>query len=196
MQGEIYLPISYVAEYAYCPRSSFLLLVDTPAYREDNYYMQDGKSEHTHLEHEKLIQRGSTQLISALKVKSEELRITGKLDYLKIISDGSYIPVEFKRGKKRESHAHQMQLALLALCLEEQFPENSVNEGEVYFTGSKEKISYLLNEDVKNEAKSICDYILRSLPNPEYFKRILNQKCTGCCFQNLCFEEDYELFNF
>lgn len=195
MQGETYLPISYVAEYAYCPRSSFLLLVDTPVYREENIYMQDGKTEHTHLEHEKIIKRGSTKLISALKVKSENFHLTGKLDYLKITSDGTYIPIEFKRGAKRESKAHHVQLALLALCLEEQFPSKLIKDAEIYFTGSKEKLNYIIDDETKSAAKSICECIWQCLPDPKQFQRVMNHSCIGCCFYDLCHEEMYELSN-
>jgi len=56
---------------------------------------------------------------ASTKIFSERLSIIGKTDILEFHESGEIIPVELKRGKTRKSTMHEIQLALMALCLRE-----------------------------------------------------------------------------
>lgn len=63
--------------------------------------------------------------LHALPLYSEKYGLNGKADIVEIRCD-EVIPVEYKKGKKREFDNDNIQLAAQALCLEEMF-ETQIN---------------------------------------------------------------------
>lgn len=184
------LSIAYLAEYAYCPRSSYYLFIEAPRSRDENPFIQSGRLAHQKVDEGYIHSKGTKKVKSSFRVFSDSLNIIGKIDLVEFYEDGRIIPVELKRGKKRESKMHQIQLALMALCLKEMFPENIIEEGAIFFTEDRQKKAIPFTQDLLKEAEIIALTVLEKAGKgliPADFPMQKDDRCKGCCFYNLCY---------
>ncbi len=184
------LPLSFIAEYEYCPRSAYYLLVDAPKSREENNFIQSGREEHQAVDEGYKASKSSKKIETSVRIFSEKFHISGKTDILEFYQNGEIIPVELKRGKVRHSSTHQIQLALMALCLREMFPENKIEKGAVFFTQDRQKEEVLFSEELLKKAENLANMVFEKTmnsPKPRHFPRIKDSRCQGCCFYDLCY---------
>ena len=185
-----FLPLSFIAEYTYCPRSSYHLLVDAPKSREENEFIQSGRDAHLKVDEGYKASKSSKKVETSVRIFSEEFGISGKADILEFYEYGEIIPVELKRGKKRVSSIHQTQLALMALCLQEMFPKNYVNQGAVFSTQDRHKEKIIFSPELLKSAKDLANTLANKTLNgldPRMFPLQKDERCRGCCFHDLCY---------
>lgn len=184
------IPVSFVAEYAFCPRSAYYLLTDIPRYRDENEYIQNGRFVHQKVDKGYTFHKKAKKIVSSLHVFSEKFGLSGKVDYVEFFEDGEIVPVEIKRGKKRNSKMHQMQLALLGLCLKDMFPKLEVARGAVFFSGDRQKMWIPLTDDVLLAAVNLANEVNQKDQvglDPRNFPMRKTLGCKGCCFYHLCY---------
>jgi CRISPR-associated exonuclease Cas4 len=102
------LPLSLLNDLLYCPRRAALKMVE--GWREANEHTVLGDIVHEHadlLGYE--VAKGVT-LLRALPVWSERLGLSGKCDIVEQRADGSLVPVEYKKGKRRQFENDDAQL--------------------------------------------------------------------------------------
>lgn len=184
-------PLSFVAEYEYCPRSAFWLLTEAPRYRDENEYIQDGREAHEVLENNYFRSNKEKIVQSSVRVFSETYFLNGKIDVLETIkATGEIMPIEFKRGKTRDNSMHKMQLFLSAICLEEMFPKKIIKTGGIFFTGDRKKIFFDITNEDKAKAKHLALEVWEKMQlgiHPKDFPMQKDERCNGCCFWDLCF---------
>jgi CRISPR-associated protein Cas4 len=83
------------------------------------------------------VARGVT-LLRALPVWSERLALSGKCDIVERHVDGTLVPVEYKKGRRRTFENDDAQLCAQALCLEEML-DSPVRKGAVFHAQSKRR---------------------------------------------------------
>jgi CRISPR-associated exonuclease Cas4 len=184
------LPLSFIAEYKYCPRSSYYLITDTPKSREENNFIQSGREVHQKVDEGYKASKSSKKIESSVRIFSEEFGISGKIDILEFYENGEIIPVELKRGLKRINSTHQIQLALTALCLHEMFPKNHIRQGAIFFTKDRQKEKIIFSAELLDEARNIALNIILKTKNglnPKDFPLQKDGRCDGCCFYDLCY---------
>jgi CRISPR-associated exonuclease Cas4 len=185
------IPLSFVAEYAYCPRSAYWLLVDAPKVRDENVYIQDGRAGHQPSDAGYVVARKDKKCTSGMRVFSDELGISGKADMVEWNKDGSLSVIEYKRGKLRHNRMHDMQLALLALCLEEMFPQKKIQRAQVYFFQDKKRREVILSFELLKKARVLTEEMrvkMQTDLSSKEFPRKKGEHCQGCCFQSFCFD--------
>lgn len=183
------IPLSYIAEYSYCPRSSYYLLIETPILRDENTFIQSGRKVHEKVDKEYSRSKNGAIYKSSVRVFSSKLGISGRIDVLEF-QDKFISPVEFKRGKSRDSKMHKIQLALIALCLKEMYPEKNIKNGYIFFSEDKVKKEVKLDDELLDKAKNIAIFIQdrnKKMLNPQDFPMNKTSGCKGCCFYDLCF---------
>lgn len=115
------IAISALQHYAYCPRQFALIHLEQAW--SDNHFTAQGNVLHERVDSQEAETRGSKRSERSVEVRSEALGLYGKLDLLEVFSptDGSksYIPVEYKRGKRKAMDWDRIQLCAQVLCLEE-----------------------------------------------------------------------------
>ena len=185
------IPLSFVAEYAYCPRSAYWLLVDAPKVRDENIYIQDGRAEHRPSDAGYKVKRKEKKCESAMHVFSDTLGISGRVDMVEWYEDGSLGVIEYKRGKFRKNIMHDMQLALLTLCLKEMFPRKIIRKAQIYFFEDKKRrkvnLSSVLLKNARLLVKEVHSKMQEDLSS-KCFPLKKGKHCKGCCFQNFCFD--------
>ncbi len=185
------IPLSFIAEYAYCPRSTYYLLTDAPRVRDENTYIQDGRAAHRVVDKPYTRHRNALRVQSSLRIYSRQYGISGVVDVVEFYPHNVIVPVEFKRGKKRTNPAHRQQLALQALCLREMFSSSHLTYGEIFFTGDRQRKRYTLGDDEQKEAIVLADAVYKRLQkdllDPHDFPQHRDARCDGCCFRDLCY---------
>jgi CRISPR-associated exonuclease Cas4 len=115
------IAISALQHYAYCPRQFALIHLEQAW--SDNHFTAQGNVLHERVDSQEAETRGNKRSERSVQVHSERLGLHGKLDLLEILkdTDGSkrYIPVEYKRGKRKVMDWDRIQLCAQAMCLEE-----------------------------------------------------------------------------
>jgi CRISPR-associated exonuclease Cas4 len=95
-------------------------------------------------------------------------------------------PVEFKRGREKESDVDRVQLCAQALCLEEMMGV-TIEQGQIYYLQEHRRKDVLFNEAIRNETIGLIArirYIEKSGKTPPalYAKR----KCDNCSLVDIC----------
>ncbi len=182
-QERVYLPVSLVAEVAYCPRNAYLRLIQGEERR--NWFMVKGHLEETLRQHapRRTLPDGTQRVYSVL-LGSETLNLIGVVD-LVILGDQP-VPVEFKTGRYTESHpAHDVQVCLQGMLLEEHL-QKPVPFGFVYYTASRKRRQVVLSEVLRQRALDLLEDARRILegewvPEPE-----LREECARCALYEVC----------
>jgi CRISPR-associated protein Cas1 len=179
------LPISSVAEVAYCPRNFYYRVVEGA--RDTNVHMIEGSGEAERRAMRQHLARADTDEWREVWVTSERLGIIGKVDALR--RGETLVPVEFKHGELRDSLHDDIQVAALGLALEEETGE-SIVEGVIYYGGSKRSRRVLLDDTLRDavmqmirQARSIVDS--GSIPPP-----VADERCYGCALFARCQPEE------
>ena len=128
--------ISWISEYAYCPRRFFLRIFEQN--NAENGPLIEGRLAHKRVDQPIIEKRGTNVKVSRLVVHSDKYKMHGICDSIEFTEDpeGAYIDflnarryqvclIEYKHGKSRDEVEYNLQLTAQALCLEEMFHEYS-----------------------------------------------------------------------
>ena len=178
--------ISALQHYAYCPRQ-FALIHVAQAW-DENYYTDHGNLLHERVDSCEPEQRGNVRFERGVAVKSEQLKITGKLDLLEIEGQPPvrYFPVEYKRGKPKIESWDKIQLCAQALCLEE-MRDITIDNGALWYWQVRKREQVSLDDDLRAEtiaAITGAHTILNSgkTPPPTTHRK----RCRACSLVDLC----------
>jgi CRISPR-associated exonuclease Cas4 len=130
------LPLSLLNDYLYCPRRAALKIVE--GWRAANEHTERGDIVHEHADIPGYEVAKGAKLLRALPVFSDRLGLNGKCDIVEQRPDGTFYPVEFKKGKRRQFENDDAQLCAQALCLEEMFGI-TIERGAVFHADSKRR---------------------------------------------------------
>ena len=183
-------PLSFIAEYEYCPRSAFWLLTNAPRVRDENDFIQSGRAAHQVVDEKYFRSKNTKKIESSVRIFSEKFGISGVIDVVEFSQKGNkleIIPVEFKRGKIRKNTMHETQLALAAICLREIFPDSKIERAAIFFTEDRQKREILLTPEKIKTAEHLAKMIQEKELLPKNFPMQKDAKCKGCCFRALCF---------
>ena len=179
------LSIAYLAEYLYCQRASFYFLTGSENGEEENPYIQRGRGVHAKIDLPGKRYREGFEERKGVFVKSFELGLIGKTDLLRIYED-EIVPVEYKSGDHKVTEYHQFQLALQALCIQEQL-HKPVKKGYVYFYQVNQLQEYDL-ESYYSKAIDTLQEVREKLKSEDItqFKQINKPSCVNCSFYDIC----------
>jgi len=178
--------ISALQHYAYCPRQFALIHVEQVW--ADNYFTAHGNVLHERVDSCEPEQRGNVRYERGVAVKSQKLRLTGKLDLLEVEGKPptKYFPVEYKRGKPKTEDWDKIQLCAQALCLEEMRGVH-VDEGALWYWQVRKREPVLLNDPLRHVTLAAIEGAHKVLasgntPPPTEQKK----RCRACSLVDLC----------
>jgi CRISPR-associated exonuclease Cas4 len=178
------LPLSLLNDFLYCQRRAALKIVE--GWRSTNQHTARGDIVHEHADlpgYE--VAKGAT-LLRALPVFSERLGLNGKCDIVEQRPDGSYFPVEFKVGRRREFENDDVQLCAQALCLEEMLGV-TIPRGAIFHAQSKRRREVEFDADLRaRTAQAVADLhkllAVASVPPAVY----VEGRCEECSLFEIC----------
>lgn len=193
-----YLPARMVNEFVYCPRLFFYEWVEG-IFRESADTVE-GSQQHKRVDKEGKGLPAAEELPDDLKTRavtlaSETHRVIAKIDLLEA-TDGVVMPVDYKRGRPRETETglemwqpDRVQLALQALVLREN--GYCCEEAVVYYSATKQRVRLAVDEAVLDEAIDAARAAWAAarqgvLPPPLED----SPKCPSCSLVGICLPEE------
>ena len=179
--------ISALQHYAYCPRQFALIHVEQAW--EENRFTAEGKLLHERVDSGVAEQRGAVRSERGVLLKSQQYKLTGKMDLLEVeqLNNGQkYIPVEYKRGKPKVEDWDRIQLCAQALCIEE-MRNTTVVEGAIWYWEVRRRTSVLIDEVLRKSTVAAINgahELMRAGKTPEPITD--KQRCRACSLKELC----------
>jgi CRISPR-associated exonuclease Cas4 len=176
------IAISALNQYIFCPRRCALMHVE--GIWSDNEHTAKGTILHEHADERGYEVIGNAKLLRALPLYSSNYGLSGRADIVEIRGKET-IPVEYKKGKKREFDNDNIQLTAQALCLEEMF-KTKITRGFIYHAASKKRREVLIDEDLRAETINTIENVRELLAREAIPKAEYKPRCEGCSLYNIC----------
>lgn len=195
------LPISALQHLLYCERQCALIHIEQVW--AENQFTAEGNVMHERAHEGPDETKAGLRIARALPVKSESLGLSGQCDVVEFHSDGTILPIEYKRGKPKAHRADEVQLCAQAMCLEEMFGgrarqsvESSdhllakaatILEGRLFYGQTRRRVDVKLDAELRDltarAARRLREMIeSRETPPAVYEER----KCEACSLKELC----------
>ena len=180
------IPLSLLNDYLYCQRRAALKAIE--GWRGANEHTVIGDSVHEQADvagYENV--RGVT-LLRALPIWSDRLGLSGRCDIVERHSDGSLIPVEFKKGRRRKFDNDDAQLCAQALCLEEMFGLD-IPRGAIFHARSKRRREIVFTEKLRRFTEQAIEAMHRLIEKEVVPNAIHKPQCSECSLFDYCLPE-------
>lgn len=184
--------ISSLQHLLYCERQFALIHVEQ--LWEENQFTAEGTVLHERVDIEGHESRKLFKQEYGMAIRSLEYGIIGKADLVELYMNpeggvAEAVPIEFKRGKDKESDCDRVQVYAQALCLEEMFGIR-IDRGAFYYLGAHRRTNLDFSSELRNETLSAIErarHILETSTTPpaEYD----HGKCDRCSLVELCMPE-------
>lgn len=193
------IPLSYLSQYAYCPRRAGLLMLEQ--LWQENEYTAAGRAGHLRVHEAGVEKRGSLVKLYEHTVASREMNLSGKCDCIEAVQaegsdsaasvlpflSGRYrlYPIEYKHGTVRAEREYHLQLCAQAMCLEEVYG-GSILEGALFFLDAHRRDAVVLSDDLRRQVRD-CAGALRSMAETQRLPRAqYGPRCKKCSMLETC----------
>lgn len=181
MNDDLYLPLSFLNQMAYCPRRFWLMFVQNEM--AINAPMQDGVYRHHRAHDPGTDEHG--RVVRSVQVWSDSLRVVGVADFVEE-HDGNLIPVEHKRGRMGRWVSDHVQLCAQAICLEERTGA-AINQGEIFYWENRRRERVTLDADLRVMTYEVARRAFELLAIGRMPAPIDHPaKCRDCSLKDIC----------
>lgn len=196
---EDFLPISSLQHFLFCPRQYALIHIEREW--QENVLTALGRIEHERVDlGYKECRKGKKQF-SGLLIRSERLRLQGKLDVLELDlvnatapdnlsrlglkGEWRAYPVEFKHGEPKVNDCDRVQLCAQAMCLEEMY-SLPIEKAFLFYQRFKRREQVQLDSQLRTETIHAAEMLQElfyagKTPPPDY-----SAKCRSCSMLDIC----------
>lgn len=193
---DAYLMISGIQHFCYCRRQWALIHIEQQW--EENVHTVVGELMHKKAHDPYLTEKRNDILIArALPVCSQNLGISGECDVVEFHKKDEGVklyghrgfyevyPIEYKKGRPKESEEDILQLAAQTMCLEEMF-STDILEGALFYGETRRREPVRITEElrrrVEETVKEMHQYLERKYtPQVKFSKR-----CNACSLKDIC----------
>ncbi len=177
------LPLSLLNDYLYCRRRAALKVVE--GWRSANQHTARGDIAHEHADLRGYEVTKGVKLLRALPVFSDRLGLNGKCDIVEERPDGTFFPVEFKLGKRRQWENDDVQLCAQALCLEEMF-HTAIPGGAVFHADSKRRREVEFTHALRALTEQTITELHVLLTSTAIPRAEFREACEECSLYDIC----------
>ncbi|MCI8442406.1 MAG: CRISPR-associated protein Cas4 [Provencibacterium sp.] len=195
METDERLPLSYIAQYGYCPRRAGLLM--NQQLWTENEYTTEGRFQHKNAHEHRIERRGETLSLYEFPVFSDMLGLSGKCDCIEAFAspEGAFLPgetqsyilypIEYKHGPVRREPEYEQQLCAQALCLEQMY-KTTIMRGALFYIQSHRRQEVAFTCELRQSTRKTIEalrqlWLSQSLPPPQPGPR-----CGKCSMQQAC----------
>ena len=180
------LPLSLLNDYLFCPRRAGLKLLE--GLRGENEHTVRGDVVHERVDTPGEHMGRGVVVLRALPVWSERLGLNGVCDMVEKHPDGTYVPVEFKKGPRRRFENDDVQVCAQAMCLEEALGV-SIERGAVFFAASKHRREIELTAELREMTARTAAALHELLNAPTSPPAEPKPACERCSLIDECLPE-------
>jgi len=177
------LPLSLLNDYLYCPRRAGLKIIE--GWRAENEHTVRGDIVHEHADLPGYEVAKNVTLLRALPVFSDRLGLSGKCDVVERHADGSLLPVEYKKGKRRQFENDDAQLCAQALCLEEMLGI-PIQRGAVFHAESKRRREVIFTPELRSLTEQAVSELHRLIDAEQVPPAQFKPACEECSLFEIC----------
>jgi CRISPR-associated protein Cas1 len=174
-QEDVYLPISQVAEVAYCPHN-FYYRAGEKIDLTDARMVQGSIAERKRDMRATIMREGKLQ-VRSVTVSSDTLGVIGVID---ILEEGEFpCPVEYKTGSADEGLYERVQPCLQAMCLEDTLGR-VIPFGYLYYAGSRRRVLVDFDHIFREKTLECVTKARRLMDSPIRPEPVNDWRCSGC----------------
>ncbi len=193
---EDFLMLSGIQHYKFCKRQWALIHIENQW--NENYRTFDGKLMHEKAHTVTYNEKRKNVIVSrAMPVRSATLGVSGECDVVEFVLDeegiplkgrqGKYkiYPVEYKRGKAKQSDEDVSQLVAQAMCLEEMFC-TEIFSGYIFYGETRRRLQVTITEEMKKDVYETFMQ-MHSLYERHHTPKVKRSKsCNACSLKDIC----------
>lgn len=193
---EDFLQLSGIQHFAFCRRQWALAYIELQW--QENVRTVEGRLLHEKAhDQDRREKRGDLIIVRAMPVHSRELGISGECDVVEFHKsedgitifgrEGKYtvIPVEYKRGKPKESEMDALQVAAQALCLEEMLCCD-IPYGFIYYGEIRHRETVEFTDVLRQKVKDMFAEMHRYYDQRYTPKAKRTKSCNACSLKDIC----------
>ena len=176
------IPLSAINQYLYCPRRAGLIHIEGLFTHNEHTVIGSRLHERADISGYETV-RGVT-LLRALPVWSDRLGLSGKCDVVERHADGSLVPVEYKKGRRRKFNNDDAQLCAQAFCLEEMF-SREVPQGAIFHARSKRRREVEFTKELRRFTEEALEAVHQLIEEETVPQAVYKPQCSECSlFEN------------
>lgn len=193
---EDYLMLSGIQHFAFCRRQWALIHIEQQW--AENERTVEGNLVHKRAHDPFAAEKSKDVIVSrAMPVASRTMGVSGSCDIVEFCraEDGVQLrghrglfhifPVEYKRGKPKETNADLLQLTAQAMCLEEMFC-TQIPEGAIFYSEIKRRVKVSFTEELREQVVRIFAE-MHKYYDRKYTPRVKwSKSCNACSLKDLC----------
>lgn len=191
-----YLMLSGIQHFAFCRRQWALIHIEQQW--AENVRTVEGELLHKHAHDGYLSEKRSDVIISrGLPIHSRVMGISGICDIVEFRKEpegvslhghrGLYqiYPVEYKRGKPKDTEIDVLQLTAQAMCLEEMFTAK-IEEGALFYGEIKRREKIYFTEELRSQVRDNFAE-MHKLFDRKYTPKVKwSKSCNACSLKDIC----------
>lgn len=191
-----YLMISGIQHFKFCRRQWALIHVEQQW--AENVHTVVGELMQKKAHDPYLAEKRKDILVSrALPIFSHNLGIRGECDVVefhkrddgvKLYGHGDLYqiyPIEYKKGKPKQSEEDILQLAAQVMCLEEMFSVN-IEEGALFYGETRRREPIQITEELKRQVRDLVMEMHQYYERRYTPKVKTNKRCNSCSLKDIC----------
>lgn len=195
-QEEDYLMISGIQHFQFCRRQWALIHIEQQW--AENIHTVKGELMHKKAHDPHLTEKRKDVLtVRALPVSSRILGISGECDVVEFqkSEDGIHLfghrgtykiyPVEYKKGKPKDSEEDILQLTAQAMCLEEMF-STEILAAALYYGETRRRQEIEITKELRQKVKDVAAQMHQYYDRRYTPKVKTSKKCSSCSLKELC----------
>lgn len=191
-----YLMLSGIQHFAFCRRQWALIHIEQQW--DENIHTVAGELMHEKAHDPYLKEKRKDTIISrSMPIYSRYIGISGNCDVVEFHRSENGVslhghrgffdifPVEYKKGKPKDSNIDVLQLMAEAMCLEEMLITN-IQEGALYYGEIRRRENIFFTDSLRNQVKEMF-YEMHEIFNKKYTPKVKwSKKCNGCSLKDIC----------
>lgn len=183
MQNEPSILLSALSNCVYCERR--FALKHAFLFWQDNVHTATGSLQHERVHEEGQNRRDKTRLANAIDLFSVVHGMHGKSDRIERLPDGTFVPVEYKKGRSRAHLPEEVQLCAQAMCLEEMHGV-TIERGYIYHHSSRKRREVIFGAVLRDKVLGTLQTAREILQSGRLPPPANDARCRGCSFIEIC----------
>ncbi|MCH1981168.1 CRISPR-associated protein Cas4 [Ruminococcus sp. OA3] len=191
-----FLMLSGIQHFAFCRRQWALIHIEQQW--QENVYTVEGQLLHKRAHDSYLTEKRSDVIVSrGMPIHSRVLGVSGVCDIVEFhrADDGVQLyghrglfrvyPIEYKKGKPKDTDIDILQLTAQAMCLEEMF-STVITEGALYYGETKRREKIEFTDELRLQVKNSFEE-MHQLYQKGYTPRVKwSKSCNACSLKDIC----------